>query len=130
MSDSEQEDLDMNGILKKIRQSDIFNRENRVPCIKAVVLMSLFTFTFLGAEFLFVDMISRTVPGDRSVAAQNYALGISVIGFVLYPLICRVCGESRHRPTPEKPNNTSSKRCRKAQTWFFGVFFCGAPVKA
>ena len=83
----------MNGILKKIRQSDIFNRENRVPCIKAVVLMSLFTFTFLGAEFLFVDMISRTVPGDRSVAAQNYALGISVIGFVLYPLICRVCGE-------------------------------------
>ena len=83
----------MNGILKKIRQSDIFNRENRVPCIKAVVLMSLFTFTFLGAEFLFVDMISRTVPGDRSVAAQNYALGISVIGFVLYPLICRICGE-------------------------------------
>lgn len=120
----------MNGILKKIRESDIFNRENRVPCIKAVVLMSLFTFTFLGAEFLFVDMISRTVPGDRSVAAQNYALGISVIGFVLNPLICRVCGESRHCPTPEKPNNTSIKRCRKAQTWFFGVFFCGASVKA
>lgn len=38
--------------------------------------------------------------------------------------------KSRHRPTPEKPNNTSIKRCRKAQTWFFGVFFCGAPVKA
>ena len=31
--------------------------------------------------------------------------------------------KSRHRPTPEKPNNTSIKRCRKAQTWFFGVFF-------
>lgn len=38
--------------------------------------------------------------------------------------------KSRHRPTPEKPNNTSIKRCRKAQTWFFGVFFCGASVKA
>ena len=81
----------MNSILKKFRQSDAFNKENRIPYTKAIVLMSLFTFTFLGAEFLFVDMISDTVSGDRSVTAQNYALGISVIGFVLYPLFCRVC---------------------------------------
>ena len=81
----------MNSILKRIRQSDAFNQENRIPRAKAVLLMSLFTFTFLGAEFLFVDMISHTVSGDRSVAAQNYALGISVIGFVLYPLFCRLC---------------------------------------
>ena len=81
----------MNSILKRIRQSDAFNKENRIPRAKAVLLMSLFTFTFLGAEFLFVDMISHTVSGDRSVAAQNYALGISVIGFVLYPLFCRLC---------------------------------------
>lgn len=81
----------MNSILKKIRQSDAFNRENRIPYIKAVLLMSLFTFTFLGAEFLFVDMISRIVSGNQSVSAQNYVLGISVIGFVLYPLFCRVC---------------------------------------
>ena len=53
--------------------------------------MSLFTFTFLGAEFLFVNMISNTVSGSQSVAAQNYALGISVIGFILYPLFCRFC---------------------------------------
>ena len=51
----------MNSILKKIRQSDAFNKENRVSRIKAVILMSLFTFTFLEAEFLFVDMISCTV---------------------------------------------------------------------
>ena len=81
----------MNSILKKIKQSDAFNKENRIPYTKAVLLMSLFTFTFLGAEFLFVDMISRIVSGNRSVSAQNYALGISVIGFVLYPLFCRVC---------------------------------------
>ena len=81
----------MNSILKKIRQSDAFNKENRIPCTKAIMLMSLFTFTFLGAEFLFVDMISRIVSGNQSVSAQNYALGISVIGFVLYPLFCRVC---------------------------------------
>ena len=81
----------MNSILKKIRQSDAFNKENRTPYTKAVLLMSLFTFIFLGAEFLYVDMISRIVSGNQSVSAQNYALGISVIGFVLYPLFCRVC---------------------------------------
>ena len=81
----------MNSILKKIRQCDAFNKENRIPYTKAVLLMSLFTFTFLGTEFLFVNMISNTVSGSQSVAAQNYALGISVVGFVLYPLFCRVC---------------------------------------
>ena len=81
----------MNSILKKIRQSDAFNKENRNSYTKAVLLMSLFTFTFLGAEFLFVDMMSRIVAGNQSVSAQNYALGISVIGFVLYPLFCRIC---------------------------------------
>ena len=81
----------MNSILKKIRQCDAFNKENRIPYTKAIVLMSLFTFTFLGAEFLFVDMISRIVSGDQSVTAQNYALGVSVIGFVLYHLFCRIC---------------------------------------
>lgn len=81
----------MNGILKKIRQSDAFNRENRIPYIKAVLLMSLFTFSFLGTEFLFVNMISQTAIAGRTVAAQNYALGISVVGFVLYPLLCRLC---------------------------------------
>jgi len=81
----------MNSILKKIRQSDAFNEENRIPYTKAIVLMSLFTFVFLGAEFLFVNMISRTVSGNQSVNAQNYALGISVIGFVLYPVFSRFC---------------------------------------
>lgn len=81
----------MNSILKKIRQSDAFNKENRVSRIKAVILMSLFTFTFLEAEFLFVDMISCTVSGDKSVNAQNYALGASVVGSALYPLYSRLC---------------------------------------
>ncbi len=84
----------MNSILKKIRQSDAFNKENRVSRIKAVILMSLFTFTFLEAEFLFVDMISCTVSGDKSVNAQNYALGASVVGFALYPLYSRLCKKS------------------------------------
>ena len=36
-------------------------------------------------------MVSRTVSGNQSVASQNYALGVSAVGFVLYPLFCRVC---------------------------------------
>lgn len=41
----------MNSILKKIRQSDAFNKENRVSRIKVVILMSLFTFTFWRLSF-------------------------------------------------------------------------------
>lgn len=82
---------------EKIRQSDAFNEENRIPYTKAIVLMSLFTFVFLGAEFLFVNMISRTVSGNQSVNAQNYALGISVIGFVLYPVFSRFVKEMANR---------------------------------
>ncbi len=83
----------MNTILKKLRQSDAFNKENRVPYIKAVVMMGIFTFVFLGAEYLFVNMISAAVSGDRAVAAQNYALGISAVGFLLYHPFCRFCSQ-------------------------------------
>lgn len=83
----------MDSIFGKIKKSDVFNKENRASYITAVALMSLFTFTFLGAEFLFVNVISRTVSGDRSVNAQNYALGVSVVGFALYPLFCRIFKE-------------------------------------
>lgn len=83
----------MDSIFGKIKKSDVFSEENRASYITAVALMSLFTFTFLGAEFLFVNVISRTVSGDRSVNAQNYALGVSVVGFALYPLFCRIFKE-------------------------------------
>lgn len=64
-------------ISKKIRQSKVLCGENKIPYARgAVVLMSLFTFTFLGAEFLFVNIIARTASGNLSVNAQNYVLGI------------------------------------------------------
>lgn len=47
-------------ISKKIRQSKVLCGESKIPYARAVVLMSLFTFTFLGAEFLFVNIIART----------------------------------------------------------------------
>lgn len=59
----------------------------------AVVLMGLFTFLFLGAEYLYVDVLSRIVSEDKTVLAQNYALGVSAAGFLLYPLFNRFCKE-------------------------------------
>ena len=45
----------MNTILTKITQGVNLNKE-RTPYIYAVTLMGLFTFLFLGAEYLFVDV--------------------------------------------------------------------------
>lgn len=76
----------MNRILNKLRQS-----ENKASYIKAVAMMAIFTFVFLGTEYMYVNMISLSVLGDKAVMAQNYALGISALGFLLYPVLCRLC---------------------------------------
>lgn len=54
--------------------------------IKIILLMGLFTYLFLGAEYLYVDLLSHIVSQDATVLAQNYALGASSLGFLLYPL--------------------------------------------
>lgn len=68
--------------LEKIRQK--FNIDNAVKgCgITAVALMSLFTYAFLGTEFLFVNLVSSVVSDTKAVVAQNCALGISALGFL------------------------------------------------
>lgn len=66
-------------------------KKDRIPYINAVVLMGLFTFLFLGAEYLYVDVLSRMVSEDKTVLAQNYALGVSTAGFLLYPLLNSFC---------------------------------------
>ena len=81
----------MSNVLTKITQSMDFKKKDRIPYINAVVLMGLFTFLFLGAEYLYVDVLSRMVSEDKTVLAQNYALGVSAAGFLLYPLLNRFC---------------------------------------
>ena len=51
--------------------------------------MAIFTFIFLGIEYLFVDMISLLVSENTVVLSQNYVLGTSCLGFVLYPVYNR-----------------------------------------
>ena len=64
--------------------------ELRKPAsVNAILLIGIFTFVFLGAEYLFVNMISLSVTEGRTVIAQNYALGASAVGFFLYPAMER-----------------------------------------
>ena len=58
--------------------------------IYAILLLGIFTFLFLGAEYLYVNMISLTAGEEKTVITQNYALGISAVGFLLYPLFHRL----------------------------------------
>lgn len=81
----------MSNVLTKITQSVDFKKKDRIPYINAVILMGLFTFLFLGAEYLYVDVLSGMVSENKTVLAQNYALGVSAAGFLLYPLFHRFC---------------------------------------
>lgn len=61
--------------------------------ILAVIIMGIFTFLFLYTEYLYVDRIALNVSEDKAVLAQNYALGVSALGFVLYPIFRRYCNK-------------------------------------
>ena len=64
--------------------------ELRKPAsVNAILLIGIFTFVFLGAEYLFVNMLSLSVTEGKTVIAQNYALGASAVGFFLYPAMER-----------------------------------------
>ena len=44
-----------------------------------------------GVEYFFVNVLSHIVSEDQTVLAQNYALGVSAAGFVLYALFEHFC---------------------------------------
>ena len=52
----------------------------------AVVLMGLFTFLFLGAEYLYVDVLSRIVSEDKTVLAQNYTFENDMFSFYRFAI--------------------------------------------
>ena len=58
-----------------------------IPHIYAIILMGLFTFVFLSVEYMFVSRISLLVSQQRATLSQNYVLGVSTAGFLLYPLL-------------------------------------------
>lgn len=62
----------------------LFHRKN----IIVIAAMALFHFLFLGIEFLFDDCLAGIGVGSAEVVtAQNLMLGISVLGYLVYPLL-------------------------------------------
>ncbi len=71
-------------------------RENKKMCICVLLLLGGFTFIFLGSEYLFVNRVSDFVRNDKTVILQNYALGSSAIGFLVYSFVIR-CIKVKYR---------------------------------
>lgn len=63
---------------------NVINRRN----ILAIISLALFNFIFLGIEFLFDDCMATVVSTSKDVVnAQNMILAISVLGYLLYPVL-------------------------------------------
>ena len=52
--------------------------------VKSILMLGIFYFVFLGAEYYFDNMMAFVTDADGVVLAQNYILGSSVLGFLLY----------------------------------------------
>lgn len=92
MPEKSDKDISVSGVQKD-------NIERRNSYIKAVIIMGVFTFVFLGAEYLFVNVVSNVTSESGAVFFQNCVLGISAVGFALYPIYNRyVCKASRVVP--------------------------------
>lgn len=53
---------------------------------KMIIALALFNYVFLGAEYLFDNMMALQTDSSGVVLAQIYVLGISTIGFLLFAL--------------------------------------------
>lgn len=60
---------------------------------KVISALALFYCIFLGTEYLFDNMMMTVAGAEEVVLAQNYILGISVAGFLLFPLVSRLIRE-------------------------------------
>lgn len=68
--------------------------------IRSVILLALFYFLFLGSEYLFDNIMCYYTDSQGVVLAQSYILGVSTVGFLLYPvfkyLTCKKAAGFRH----------------------------------
>ena len=55
--------------------------------LKSILILGIFYFVFLGAEYLFDNMMAFEMDADGVVLAQSYILGSSVIGFLSYAFL-------------------------------------------
>ena len=61
----------------------------KLASLRAISMLAVFTFLFLSTEYFYVNQIAQNASSARTVNVQNYALGVSAVGFCLYPLLFR-----------------------------------------
>lgn len=61
-------------------------REN----IRAIIILGIFFFVFLGAEYLFDNSMAKLTDSSGVVWAQSYILVASALGFIVYSAICKL----------------------------------------
>ena len=75
---------DMNGAFPFMKQEF-----TKLASLRAISMLAVFTFLFLSTEYFYVNRIAQNASSARTVNVQNYALGVSAVGFCLYPLLFR-----------------------------------------
>ena len=68
----------------------------KLASLRAISMLAVFTFIFLSTEYFYVNQIAQNASSARTVNVQNYALGISAVGFCLYPLLFRFFRDRLH----------------------------------
>lgn len=68
----------------------------KLASLRAISMLAVFTFLFLSTEYFYVNQIAQNASSARTVNVQNYALGISAVGFCLYPLLFRFFRDRLH----------------------------------
>lgn len=55
--------------------------------VMSILAIAVFNFVFLGNEYMYDNMMMYVTNAGGVVTAQNYILGVSVAGFLLFPVI-------------------------------------------
>jgi len=73
--------------------------------IEIMIALALFNYVFLGAEYLFDNMMAFQTDSGGVVLAQSYVLGSSTVGFLLFGIL-ENCGKEQRRQAVLVPESS------------------------
>ena len=74
--------------------------------IEIMIALALFNYVFLGAEYLFDNMMAFQTDSGGVVLAQSYVLGSSTVGFLLFGILDVNCGKEQRRQAVLVPESS------------------------
>ena len=74
--------------------------------IEIMIALALFNYVFLGAEYLFDNMMAFQTDSGGVVLAQSYVLGSSTVGFFLFGILMVNCGKGKRRQAVLVPESS------------------------